>query len=148
MMSILDSSAVASGLSSAAPSPSRQPSPDDSALALIEDHVLPRLDPVFLRYVVNVVSKQPPNHLISLEDARAHPEKYRPPIAQALAATSLERVSDYIVSSQDGASIDVRVYHPDPAKFGPGPYPVHMNHHGTNPSRSLPTGTGSSIADC
>lgn len=147
-MSILDSSTTASGLSSVSTSPSRQPSPNTAAVGLIEDHILPRLDPVFLRYVVDVVSKQPPNHLISLDDARAHPEKYRPPIAHALAATNIERVSDHVVSSQDGASIDVRVYHPDPAKFGPGPYPVHMNHHGTNLSYPLPTGTISALADC
>ncbi len=97
---------------------------------LIEDHILPKLDPEFLRYFVSVVAKQPPAHLIPLEDIRADPAKYRSPIA--LDSSRYERVADYIVSSQDGASIPVRVYHPDPQKFGPGPYPLHMNHHGTS----------------
>ena len=125
-MSNLDPSTLESGSSSTS-----DPTPENSALDLIEDHILPRLDPVFLRYFVDVISKQPPNHYISLQDTRLHPEKYRSPIA--IDTSRHERVSDHVVSSQDGASIDVRVYHPDPAKFGPGPYPVHMNHHGTSP---------------
>ena len=108
--------------------PPTESGPDITALALIEEHILPRLDPVFIQYLVDVVSKQPPSHLIPLEDVRANPDKYRSPIA--VDTSRHERVSDHVVSSQDGASITVRVYHPDPVKFGPGPYPVHMNHHG------------------
>lgn len=95
---------------------------------LIEAHILPKLDPVFVKYFVDVVSKQPPRYLIPLEEVRASPEKFRPLIA--LDTSKEPRVADYVVSSQDGASITVRAYHPDPQRFGPGPYPVHMNHHG------------------
>lgn len=95
---------------------------------LLEDHIRAKLDPEFIKFFVNVVAKQRPAHLIPIEEVRANQEKFRPPIA--LDSSKHERVSDYLVSSQDDATIPVRVYHPDPAKFGPGPYPVHMNHHG------------------
>jgi hypothetical protein len=98
---------------------------------LVEDHIRPKLDPEFLRYFLDVVSRQPPAHTVPLEDVRANPDKYRSPIA--VDSSHYERVADHIVSSQDGASVTVRVYHPDPIKFGPGPYPVHMNHHGACP---------------
>jgi hypothetical protein len=102
--------------------------PDNYRQDLIEDHVFPKLDPAFARYFLEVLSKQPPAHLIPLEDVRADPDRHRAPIATDSAKS--ERVADHLVSSQDGATITVRVYHPDPEKFGPGPYPVHMNHHG------------------
>jgi len=95
---------------------------------LIEEHILPRLDPVFVQYFVRVLSKAPPGQAVPLEVVRADPDKQRSPIA--IDTSKSERVADYVVSSQDGATISVRVYHPDPAQFGPGPYPVHMNHHG------------------
>ncbi|KAK3395121.1 Alpha/Beta hydrolase protein [Podospora didyma] len=96
---------------------------------LLEEHILPKLDPVFLQYFVDVLSKQPPSHLVPLEETRNHPEKYRSPGALDT-SSGYERVRDDVVSSQDGASIPVRVYHPDPMVHGPGPYPVHLNYHG------------------
>lgn len=110
---------------------------DDNTVAkdpkdLIEEHILPRLDPVFVKYFVDVLSKAPPAHTVPLEQVRADPDKHRSPAA--VDTSKFERVADHLVSSQDGATITVRVYHPDPAKFGPGPYPVHMNHHGTLPT--------------
>ncbi|KAK0644689.1 Alpha/Beta hydrolase protein [Cercophora newfieldiana] len=128
-MASLESGITVDELSSSSDSPAEiapQPAapPDD----LVEDHIRPRLDPDFLRYFVKVVARQPPAHTIPLDDVRANPDKYRSPIA--VDTTHYERVADHLVSSQDGASITLRVYHPDPIKFGPGPYPVHMNHHG------------------
>jgi hypothetical protein len=134
-MSSIELSLPGSGPTTNSDVPDAKPTAED-ALGLIEDHIQPRLDPVVVRYLVDVVSKQTPSHLISLDDVRAHPERYRSPIA--IDTSKHERVSDHVVSSQDGVSFTVRVYHPDPAKFGPGPYPVHMNHHGTRPSDCQP----------
>jgi len=135
-MASLESGITVDELSSSSDSPAEiDPQPAAPPEDLIEDHIRPKLDPEFLRYFVDVVAKQPPAHTISLADVRADPDKYRSPIA--VDSSRHERVGDHLVSSQDGASITVRVYHPDPAKFGPGPYPVHMNHHGAYP---LPLG--------
>ncbi len=41
-------------------------------------------------------------------------------------------MADHEVTSADGARITVRVYHPDPASHGAGPYPVHLNFHGAS----------------
>ncbi|KAK4223355.1 putative Esterase/lipase [Podospora fimiseda] len=103
--------------------------PTNDGLDLIEDHIIPKLDSDFLDYFTNVVAKKPPAHEIPIEIVRANPQDHRPPCALDT-SSGYDRVADYVVSSQDGASIDVRAYHPDPAKFGPGPYPVHLNFHG------------------
>ncbi|KAK0615170.1 Alpha/Beta hydrolase protein [Bombardia bombarda] len=96
---------------------------------LIEDHILPQLDPEFVKYFVDVVSKAPASHEIPIEEVRANWEQHRPPCALDT-SSGFERVADYVVSSQDGAEILVRVYHPDPMEHGRGPYPVHLNFHG------------------
>ncbi|KAK0732895.1 Alpha/Beta hydrolase protein [Lasiosphaeria miniovina] len=95
---------------------------------VIEEHIVPLLDPKFLRYFVDVVSKVKPAHDIPIQEVRANPQNYRPPCA--LDASKEPRVADYAVGSQDGATVPVRVYHPDPQAFGEGPYAVHLNYHG------------------
>jgi len=97
---------------------------------LIEDHILPHLDPVFVDFFVNVIAKRPPAHTIPLEEARKNPEILRPQIALDSLSGEYERVQDHEVVSKDGEKFTVRVYHPDPAKFGEGPYGLHLNFHG------------------
>lgn len=94
----------------------------------IEPHILAKLDPDFIKYYVDVLSKNPPAQALSIEQVRAAPEKFRAPIA--LDTTGWERVSDHVVTSEDGAEIPARIYYPDPAVYGTGPYPVHLNFHG------------------
>ncbi|KAK3935771.1 alpha/beta-hydrolase [Diplogelasinospora grovesii] len=94
---------------------------------LIEDHILPKLDPDFVRHFVEVISKRPPG-FEPIEEVRAHPERFRTPCA--VDTSGHERVVDHEVTSEDGAQIPARVYYPDPARYGDGPYPVHLNYHG------------------
>ena len=94
----------------------------------IEPHILHKLDPDFVNYYVDVLSKIPPAQALTIEDVRAHPEKFRPAIA--VDTTGWERVVDRTVTSKDGAEVPVRLYYPDPAAHGKGPYPVHLNFHG------------------
>jgi acetyl esterase/lipase len=98
----------------------------------IEPHILAKLAPDFVQYFVDVLSKIPPAQDVTIEQVRANPEKFRSAIA--LDSSGYERVKDYEVTSEDGARIPVRVYHPDPEKYGNGPYPVHLNFHGKTSS--------------
>jgi acetyl esterase/lipase len=108
------------------PEPAVTPAVDPKSL--IEDHILPKLDPDFLQFFIDVLSKKATIDEISLDDMRAHPERFRPPTA--LDASGYEGVSDHEVTSKDGAKVPVRVYLPDSKIHGNGPYPVHLNFHG------------------
>ncbi|OIW22840.1 alpha/beta-hydrolase [Coniochaeta ligniaria NRRL 30616] len=103
--------------------PAEKANPTDA----IEPHILAKLDPDFVKYWVEVVSKNPPAAQ-SIDQIRAHPEKFRNAIA--VDTTGWERVTDHAVTSEDGAEIPVRAYYPDPAVHGDGPYAVHLNFHG------------------
>lgn len=102
--------------------------------ALIEEHILPRLDPDFLAYFValqvrlRASQQQPAATNPTIEHVRAHAEAYQPPCA--IDTSSHARVADAQYQSDDGAIVRARVYHPDPAAYGSGPYPVHLNFHG------------------
>ena len=98
------------------------------AANLIEAHILPKLDPDFVSYFVNVVSKNNPAQAVPIEEVRANPDKYRAPCA--LDATGYEGVVDKEVVGSDGTKIPVKVYYPDSSKHGRGPYPAHLNFHG------------------
>lgn len=111
--------------------PPRQATENVDPTGLIEEHILPRLDPDFLQYFIDVIAKAPPGHTIDLQDMRANPEKYRAP--WAVDTSGYERVADHQVTSEDGATFAVRVYHPDPKEFGDGPYGAHLNFHGRYP---------------
>ncbi|ORY57463.1 Alpha/Beta hydrolase protein [Pseudomassariella vexata] len=63
-----------------------------------------------------------------LSEVRANPSRFAPPWAKDV--TGWERVTDYEVASEDGAKVPVKVYHPDSAVHGIGPYGVHLNFHG------------------
>lgn len=94
----------------------------------IEPHILAKLDPDFVKYYAEVLSKVPPAQAVSVEQVRANPDKFRAPIAVDTAGW--ERVVDGTVQSEDGAEVPVRLYYPDPAVRGEGPYPAHLNFHG------------------
>ncbi|TPX11676.1 uncharacterized protein E0L32_007655 [Thyridium curvatum] len=123
--------------SATASAPSGSPaSPTDA----IPRHILDRLDPEFIQFFIDVQSKVPPAQDMTIELVRASPEKFRAPCA--LDTSGYERVKDYEVASKDGARFPVRVYSPDPARFGEGPYPVHLNFH-----VELPAGGGFVLGD-
>ncbi|GAB1319802.1 Alpha/beta hydrolase fold-3 domain-containing protein [Madurella fahalii] len=94
---------------------------------LIEDHILPKLDPEFVQYFSKHLAPIR-EHDISIEQVRAHPEAYQTPCA--LDTSGYPRVHNSSFISQDDACIPVRVYYPDPVKHGPGQYPAHLNFHG------------------
>jgi hypothetical protein len=100
--------------------------------ALVEEHILPRLDADFVEHFASTqaLGARPELPVTNppIEHVRAHPEAYRSPCA--LDTSGYPRVTTLSCPSQDGVNIDVRVYHPDPAKHGPGPYPLHLNFHG------------------
>ncbi|KAI1335988.1 alpha/beta-hydrolase [Xylariaceae sp. FL0016] len=96
---------------------------------IFEPHILAKYDPEVVEYVLkSAASGAPAQHEVPIEELRANPAKYSPPWAQD--ATGWERVKDDDISSEDGAKIPIKVYHPDPANFGDGPYGVHLNFHG------------------
>lgn len=114
---------IPSNAASSAPSDSPA-NPTDG----IPRHILDRLDPEFIQFFIDVQSKVPPAQDMTIELVRASPEKFLPPCA--LDTSGYEGVKDYEIVSKDGAKFPVRVYSPDPARFGQGPYPVHLNFHG------------------
>lgn len=100
---------------------------------LIEGHILAKLDPEFLTYFAHSqlqVAGQPTKSAVfaPIQHVREHPEAYQPPCA--LDTSGFPGVTDAEYLSQDNVKIPVRVYSPDKARHGPGPYPVHLNFHG------------------
>jgi hypothetical protein len=99
-----------------------------------EDVFLPNLlakyNPDIVKYILKTMApgRPPPTHTVPLAEVRANPTRFAGPWQKDV--TGYERVADHEVVSEDGAAIPVKVYHPDPAKFGDGPYGVHLNFHG------------------
>ncbi|KAK3305006.1 Alpha/Beta hydrolase protein [Chaetomium strumarium] len=103
--------------------------------SLIEDHILPKLDPEFLSYYAESQARMRTQgqgyvNNYTIEYIRAHPELSRSPCY--LDTSGYPRVTDskFQSSFDRGVEIPVRIYHPDPEKHGPGPYPAHLNFHG------------------
>jgi hypothetical protein len=96
---------------------------------VFEPHILAKADPEVVKIVLRGVNAgAPPVHSIPVEERRAHPDKYKAPWARD--STGWPRVADNEITSEDGARIPIKVYHPDPEVFGKGPYGVHLNFHG------------------
>ncbi|KAK8082181.1 hypothetical protein PG996_000962 [Apiospora saccharicola] len=97
---------------------------------LFEPHVQAQYDPKAVELVVwGANSASPAQHEAPLAEVRKNPSLYAPPWCTD--TTGYERVSDDAVPSTDGqAQIPVKVYCPDPTKWGEGPYGVHLNFHG------------------
>ena len=72
--------------------------------------------------------KKPPQDF-DIDEVRAHPEKYRLPCW--VDSGNWNNVCDYPVTSKDGSVFMVRVYRPESKKYGIGPFPAHLNFHGT-----------------
>ncbi|OAA65811.1 Alpha/beta hydrolase fold-3 [Niveomyces insectorum RCEF 264] len=103
------------------------------AAGFIEEHILPRLSNAFVDYFVTEVVAKLPTQFVTMEEIRAHPDRFRARIAvdSSPGTGAFPRVADYTLASEtDHALFAVRVYHPDPAEHGTGPYPVHLNFHG------------------
>lgn len=114
------------------------PSNLSSAHALqnpIDPSFLDRLDKDFIEYYNLHLANKPATHSVSIADIRANPKKYASPWCRDFSNESL--VKDIKIKSDDGYEITARCYHPDASKspFGEGPYPVHINFHGSLHSR-------------
>lgn len=96
----------------------------------IEPHILAKLDPQFVTIFTEFMNKTPmPKQADwTIENIRADPMKLAPQCA--LDTKGYPRTAEREVPSEDGAKIPVRVYYPEASKYGPGPYPVHLNFHG------------------
>ncbi len=112
------------------------PEDDDDApldpTKYIEAHILARLDDDYVDYYLNEVVKKAPKTPVTIDDIRARPEDFRSAIAVDTGTGYFPRVETHaLVSAEgDGGAFEARVYHPDPAEHGAGPYPVHINYHG------------------
>lgn len=97
----------------------------------IEPHILAKLDPEWVEAFTERMKNEapPPSSQWTIEAIRAHPERTAPPCA--LDTKGYPRTAEGEVTSEDGAKIPVRIYTPDEAQYGPGPYPLHLNFHGT-----------------
>lgn len=95
----------------------------------IEPHILAKLDADFVARWTELMNSIPdPAHVVTIEEIRADPKVLAPPCS--LDTKGRPRTADREVTSEDGASIPVRLYYPDEAKHGSGPYPAHLNFHG------------------
>ncbi|KAK3317069.1 Alpha/Beta hydrolase protein [Apodospora peruviana] len=132
MTSLESTIAVSSAPTPVPPKPKEaETGPNEDPTGLIEEHILPRLDPAFVKYFLDVIAKAPPGDKILIQDVRANPEKYRSP--WAIDTSGHRGVSDERVTSEDGTQFTVRLYYPDFDKFRTGGYtgcPVHINFHG------------------
>ncbi|KAI0175525.1 alpha/beta-hydrolase [Hypoxylon sp. FL1284] len=92
-------------------------------------HILAKYDPEMVKYVLATKeSGIPAQHEVPIAEIRANPAKYA--AAWSKDVSDYERVVESGVASKDGAKVPIMIYHPDPAKFGPGPYGLHLNFHG------------------
>ncbi|KAI0023031.1 alpha/beta-hydrolase [Xylariomycetidae sp. FL0641] len=95
--------------------------------AQLDKQILAKYDPEVVDYVRKTrAAAQQQN--FSIQEIRADPAKFAPPWARNV--TGWERVADATVAAEDGHPVPVKIYHPDPERFGPGPYGAHLNFHG------------------
>lgn len=102
-----------------------------SLTSSVDPSILENMDPEFISFYEEVLSKLTPTHEVPVEEVRANPSKYA--FSWAYDSKHEPRVQDYEIESKDGTLFPIRCYYPDPAKFGSGPYSVHMNFHGLLP---------------
>lgn len=97
----------------------------------IEPHILAKLDPEWLAIFTKRVNEHPAptREEMTIEAIRANPTRLAAPCA--LDTKGYPRTAEKEFTSEDGAKIPVRVYYPDETKYGSGPYPVHLNFHGS-----------------
>lgn len=92
-------------------------------------HILAKYDPAFVDYVLEAkAAGVPAQHEYPIEEIRTDPARFA--AAWSKDVTGWERIADDEVVSQDGAKVPIKIYHPDPAQVGEGPYGLHLNFHG------------------
>lgn len=89
-----------------------------------------QMDKDFVEYYNKNLAIVPPTHVIDLADVRANPQKWASPWCKDY--SDLPFVNDMKIASGDGHQFLVRIYQPDVERFGSGPFPVHVNFHGTH----------------
>ncbi|KUL85358.1 hypothetical protein ZTR_07009 [Talaromyces verruculosus] len=94
----------------------------------VDPNILRNMDPEFISFYEKVLAKLKPTHEVPIEEIRANPSKYE--AVWAYDSKDEPRIQNYDIESKDGALVPTRCYYPDPTKFGPGPYSVHINFHG------------------
>ncbi|KAF3768100.1 hypothetical protein M406DRAFT_338732 [Cryphonectria parasitica EP155] len=96
----------------------------------IDPHILAKLDPEWVSMFTELINKNPPppREKITIPAIRADERLLAPPCY--LDTKGYPRTVEKEVVSDDGALIPVRIYYPEESKYGPGPYPVHLNFHG------------------
>ncbi|KAI5861684.1 alpha/beta-hydrolase [Durotheca rogersii] len=103
---------------------------DIRAEDVFEPHLLKTYDPEFVKFMLKIraSSAASASDEFTVEEVRANPARFEPPCAKD--TTGYERVTDKVLTSQDGAKFPIKIYHPDPVRFGEGPYGLHLNFHG------------------
>lgn len=93
--------------------------------------ILAKLDPAFVELWTHKMNTDPPpnREQMTIAAIRADPQRTGP--VCYLDTKGFPRTAEDAFASEDGAMIPVRIYYPDDGKFGAGPYPVHLNFHGT-----------------
>ncbi|KAE8550096.1 hypothetical protein TMatcc_001168 [Talaromyces marneffei ATCC 18224] len=99
-----------------------------SSISSVDPNILQNMDPEFISFYEEVLAKSKPTHEVPIEEVRANPSKYA--AVWAYDSKDEPRIQNYDIESKDGALVPIRCYYPDPAKFGLGPYSVHINFHG------------------
>ncbi|KAJ5976434.1 triacylglycerol lipase [Penicillium waksmanii] len=87
-----------------------------------------RLDGDFLEYYNKNIAIKPATHTVDLAEVRQNPKKFAWPWCKDY--SDLPFVNDIKITSGDGFQFTIRTYHPDSGRFGPGPFPIHINLHG------------------
>lgn len=106
---------------------SELPNTQGAAKRTIDPKLLPKLDPALVKIFLANFKNRPE---YSLEEIRADPKK--DPVSGPFDAIEEGHpwIVDWKIPTTDGNEITARVYSPDPKKFGPGPYAIHINYHG------------------
>ncbi|OAA60216.1 Alpha/beta hydrolase fold-3 [Niveomyces insectorum RCEF 264] len=109
----------------------------NGAINPIKDQMRLRLDRRFVKFYDEHMAARLETHQVSLSEARKHPQKFARPWPHRPTPPPADRMRDWTVipdevdaAPSDSLPFAVRTYHPDPAVFGPGPYPVHVRFHG------------------
>lgn len=89
-----------------------------------------RLDPDFVAYYNAHLAVKPAVRVFDFAEIRADANNGRLASPWCKDFSGLSCVNDRTLQSADGWPFAVRIYSPDEAQFGPGPFPVHVNFHG------------------
>lgn len=94
----------------------------------IHPQFIPVLDADFIEYHNTHFAPKPASHTIDIAEIRKNQWKYASPWEKDFSHETFVR--DLQIRSLDEHIFNARCYYPDPAQFGPGPYPIHVNFHG------------------